>query len=528
MLSREYGVLAGAGGVKDMVRQLARSMARWNGRSVSVVLPCYGFMDPEALGFSQLVDPLAVTRPLEYEVDMDYVRQERREQIRVWTARQERVTLYLLDSARFREKLGVYTYTSADQQISSSQKQGQGHYDYFAMNVLLQKGALNLMLLLGAQPDIIHCHDAHTALVPAMIRENEGLRHLFRRTGTLVTIHNAGLGYHQEVADLDFARAVTGLPMKLIRESCLGSDFDPFLAAAPYAHFNTVSENYARELQESDDDRLTGMLGHLLLERGVRLAGIINGIDPGEYDPVTPAQSGICAAFDPVAAGTLTGKELCRQELINRCGAGNQISGVRQGGTLHCPQNWPLLTFVGRLSEQKGIDLLLLAMEELLARDSEFVFLLLGTGALAEEQEVLKLAADHPGRVCVLLGYDPILANQIYAAGDFFLIPSRYEPCGLTDFMAQLFGNLPVVHAVGGLVKVLDGETGLSYDGDGVPPLVNAVERALTLYRTKPGQIRTMQRRAVQLIRDRYSWRRVMQQYLKLYKKASPGQFIEN
>ncbi len=530
MLSREYGTLAGAGGVKDMVRQLARALARWPGRRVHVVLPCYGFMDPVALGFTQLADPLASGRPLEYEVDMDYVGQERREQMRVWSARQERVTIYLLDSKRFREKQGVYTYTLADQQSNPLQKQGQGHYDYLAMNVLLQKGGVALMLLLGARPDIIHCHDGHTALIPAMIRENEGLRHLFRQTGTLVTIHNGGLGYHQEVGDLDFARAVTALPAQLIKESCLGGDFDPFLAAAPYAEFNTVSENYARELQESDDDQQTGFLGHLLLEQGVRLAGITNGIDPSEYDPRTPEYSGIAAAFDPAAAGPLTGKLLCRRALLSRCGANasSPIPGVRQGGYLDCPETWPLLTFVGRLSEQKGVDLLLAALDGLLGQDGECAFLLLGTGGGVLEQAVLALAAAHPGRVCVLLGYDPILANQVYAAGDFFLIPSRYEPCGLTDFMAQLFANLPIVHAVGGLVKVVDGETGLSYGGDGHLVLLQALERALDLYRSKPGQLRAMQHQAVQLIQDKYTWQRVMQQYLKLYKKAYPRQFMEN
>ncbi len=526
MLSREYGTLAGAGGVKDMVRQLARSLARWSGRSVHVALPCYGFMNPEALGFSLLADPLDLARPLEYEVDMDYVHQERRERVRVWTARQERVTIYLLESPRFLEKQGVYTYTLADQQKNLVQRQGQGHYDYFAMNILLQKGALDLMLLLGVRPDIIHCHDGHTALVPAMIREHGGLRHFFRQTGTLVTIHNGGLGYHQEVNDLDFAQAVTGLPERVIIASCLGSDFDPFLAAAPYALFNTVSENYARELQETDDDRLTGMLGHLLLERGVRLAGITNGIDPGEYDPLAPEQSGLAAAFDPAAAGPLTGKQRCRRDLLRRCGVNARIPGIRQGGFLDCPGTWPLLTFVGRLSEQKGVDLLLSALAELLARDPAFAFLLLGTGGEAQEEAVLKLAEAYPGRVCVLLGYDPVLANQVYAAGDFFLIPSRYEPCGLTDFMAQLFGNLPIVHAVGGLVKVVNDETGLSYEGDGAEPLIHTLDRALALYRTKPEKVRVMQRRAVQVIRERYTWQRVMQHYLKLYKRASPGPFV--
>jgi starch synthase len=539
MLTREYGHLAGAGGVRDVVQQLTRALAGWYERSVSVVMPCYGFMDPSSLGFLPLADPLFPERELEYEVDLDYAHIERRETVRVWMARIDRVTLYLLEADRFTEKAAVYTYTAEEEAINPDHTAGEGHIDYFAMNILLQKGALDLMLLLGACPDIIHCHDGHTAVLPAMIREKNGLRHFFRGTGVVVTIHNAGKGYHQEVADLSFAHAITGLPWKVIMRNRLADCFDPLLAAAQYAVMNTVSEQYARELQESEDDLLTGWLGHTLLERGVILKGVTNGIDPAEFDPTEPGKSGIDAPFNPLASGALPGKRVCKEILLQELSGNRTVGGILPIGSLDFRTDLPLFTFIGRLNEQKGVDVLLAALRGLLQNEATpvtsgsqamgssravtaFQFLLLGTGGQDEELDLTSLAEkeENRGRVCILKGFNPALANRIYAAGDFFLIPSRYEPCGLTDFIAQLFGNLPIVHHVGGLVKVLDGETGFSYIPHTPAALSEAMQRAMALYQEYPARIRKMQRQAAKRIHERHTWQMVMKQYLQLYNEA--------
>ncbi|MBU0960317.1 MAG: glycogen/starch synthase [Proteobacteria bacterium] len=522
MVSREYGKLAGAGGIKDVVSQLAVTLARWSGRSVHVVLPRYGFMEPEELGFQLLPDPLYPEKELSFEVDLNYTNEERRERVRVWTASQGRVTLYLLGAERFREKQGVYTYTAKEEALHPWQKKGEGHLDYFAMNVLLQKGALDLMVLLGYRPDVIHCHDGHTAILPALLAEHPGLRHYFRNTGSVVTIHNGGKGYHQEVADLAFALASTGLPRQVIMKSRLDECFDPFLAGAATAVMNTVSENYARELQETGDDRLTGWLGHTLLERGVLLEGITNGIDPDEFSPVKHEKSGIAAAFDPLGLSSLAGKQICKRALLQLVTEGGKVAGVRRSGYLDSNLSTPLVTFIGRLSEQKGVNVLIGALKHLLAKEVDFRFLLLGTGSQQDEELLVRLAEkkENKGKICILRGFDPALANKIYAAGDFFLIPSQYEPCGLTDFMAQLFGNLPIVHYVGGLVKVVDGKTGFTYQEQSVSALCQAIGQALRLYSADPGAIRKMQRQAVQLILERYTWGAVSKEYLKLYKKA--------
>ena len=517
MVSREYEGLAGAGGVKDVCRQSAEAFAK-SGHQVHVVLPCYGFLDPGQKGFTR--------KSTAFAVDMPYVGVERREQLFVWEKEMAGVRLYLLDGERFREKNDVYTYTAADEKKNPFNRQGTGHFDYFATNVLLQKGTIDLIINSGSRPDIIHCHDGHTALLPAMIREIEGFRHYFRRTGCVVTIHNAGQGYHQEVDDLPFAQTISGLPQSVIYGNLLNGKFDPLLAAAAYAVLNTVSENYARELQETEQDSLTGWLGHKLLTRGVKLRGITNGINPADFDPRHPEKLGLAAAYDPWR-GDLKGKKICRSQLLETIGKavanpGLPNKNILQAGGLEDRPDQPLFCFVGRLTSQKGVDKLVDALESLMPLDDGFQVVILGTGTKDIENSLIRLTGlpGNKGRIAVLRGYDPVLANQVYAAGDFFLIPSQYEPCGLTDFIAQLFANLPVVHHTGGLVKVEDGVNGFAYADHSSAALMGAMQKAINTFRTDYKQIKAMQKKALAIIGERYTWDAVNRQYLDLYRQA--------
>jgi starch synthase len=183
----------------------------------------------------------------------------------------------------------------------------------------------------------------------------------------------------------------------------------------------------------------------------------------------------------------------------------------------------PLFTFIGRLTAQKGVDLLLQAVSLLMMKSStEFQLLILGSGDSVLEQQLQELVEEKRflGQLCFLKGYDPALALKIYAAGDFFLIPSLYEPCGLTDYIAQLFGNLPLVHHVGGLVKVIDKKTGFAYQEHSAEALAQTMLLALNIYHNKPEQLNTMQKAALQHIQIHYQWQHVMQEYLSLYQKA--------
>ncbi len=526
MLTREYGDLAGAGGVKDVTAQLSRAMAAWSGRKVNVVVPLYGFMNPSEHGFAIMMDPQQPEKELYFEVTMNYVSQERREGLRVWWAKIDRVNLYLLESPRFAEKGDVYTYTAEEETADPSKRQGEGHFDFFAMNMLLQKGALQLMLNLQEKPDIIHCHDGHTAVLPAIISETPWLKSYFRATSCLVTIHNAGVGYHQDVADLPFAHAMTELPWRVIMQSRLLGNFDPLVCAGLYAAVNTVSENYARELQESLGDEQTGWLGHHLGDLGVVLEGITNGVDPDEFSPLKGSSLGLAASFDPRKPGTLEGKEQCKRQLIETLSQHNAQSELVQHGYLEQGTDVPLFSFIGRLSEQKGIDILLGAMEKILDQFSDIQLVILGRGAAAIENSILSLVEEerNRGRVCFLSGYHTGFAFRVYSGGDFFLVPSRYEPCGLTDFIAQLFGNLPIVHHVGGLVKVINEKTGFSYVEHSPDALAEAIVRAIAAYENKT-LMQTMLKSAAELIDRKYTWKEVKNQYLQLYKKTMVNSF---
>ena len=511
MLTREYDSLAGAGGVKDVSRQLAEALTRLK-KSVTVIMPCYGFMNPEKLGFSK--------EGFSFEVEMNYAAEDRRELVTLWKRKMQGVTIYLVDADRYREKRSVYTYTMEDEAQNPHQTHGSSHFDYFAMNILLQKAALDLMVILDQKPDIIHCQDGHTAILPAMMREGTGYRHYFTNTGSIVTIHNAGHGHHQEVGDLPFARAICGLPYNLILNNLLNSSFNPFLAASTFAVLNTVSENYARELRETDDDILTGWLGHRLMARGIHLEGITNGFNPADYDTTKPKQLGLQAPFDP-AKGDLAGKDICRQKLIQVLKK-KRTKGINRHGTLDDSPGQPLFTLIGRLMAQKGVDILISALDALLQADKKFQVLILGSGTKDLEKRLIRLARkkENNGRICLLLGYDSLLANQIYAAGDFFLIPSRYEPCGLTDYIAQLAGNLPIVHYVGGLVKVEDGVTGFAFKDYSSDAFMAAMLRAIRVFRGSPEKIVDMQEAAAKRISEKYSWDKIVHRYLELYSRA--------
>lgn len=285
---------------------------------------------------------------------------------------------------------------------------------------------------------------------------------------------------------------------------------------------STVSENYARELQETDSDYLTGWLGHRLKDNGVVVAGVTNGIDPGVFDTRDSERLCIVDSYDiRDTSDDLEGKTACKHELIRILSEKPSDSDDQRVGYLTDTMTWPLYTFIGRLSDQKGIDIFIEAMNLFLAEVPEAQFVCLGNGGQKEEAALARAAVsvENRGRVCFLQGFNSDLANQVYAAGDFFVIPSRYEPCGLTDYIAQLFGNLPIVHHVGGLVKVVDGETGFGYQGNSPENLLETMHRALQAYGDKR-LMRKMQKNAVDRIDCFYTWNQVMKNYIVLYKSA--------
>jgi starch synthase len=546
MISRELDGVAGVGGVKDVTRQLLAAIARRNMRA-TLVMPLYSRTDRRR---HQIVDT-----GIELAIPVDYVFEKRVTRARIHRAEVTGSTVYFVDALCYAQKEGIYTYTLDEaSRANKSELAGSGYFDYFEMNITLQKAALELIQHLGARPDVIHGQDAHTAFIPAMMRTIPRYRNYFAKTGVGITIHNAGHGYNQEVFDIGFAQAITELPWEVISEGLHHGGVYPFIIGGTYAGFiNAVSENYAREIMEipSEDER-TGGMGTAFRQRGIQLTGVTNGIDPSEYDPTDPVKMGIAAAYDP-AAGDLTGKAECRRALIAEINQ-RQPSGRQIFGHLDDTPGRPLITMIARLTLQKGIDRFIDAVSQLLGgtsysqphrspsskgthpqkqpadgagkSDPELLFLVLGAGDRRYEQELKQLAQDlrFEGRIAVALGYSPPLANRIYAAGDFFVNPAEFEPCGLTDYMAQLMGSVPVVHFVGGLVKVQDGVTGYGYYPHTAQALAQTLRRASATFRQNPDEHRRIIQQAVQTIHERYTWDKVLEQgYLPLYEQAMQG-----
>jgi starch synthase len=507
-VTREYAGIAEAGGVKDVVRGLAEALAR-TGASPTVVLPLYGFLPLELRG-----SPTAASFSLSLP-DQDRGRRFFAEEVNVRVAALAGVRMLLVEAERFASARDVYAHTEQDEQENRWRTRGTGHWDFHQKNLLLQRAALEAALALGEAPDVFHCHDGHTAFLPAILREDPRYSPGLSSCAALVTIHNAGMGYHQEVWDPEFAYLLTGLSRQVLGKALLNGAADPLLLAGYYATLVTVSEQYARDLLSEQVAETSGGLGKALRERCIPLTGITNGIDPSPYDPRT-SNGSVPFTFDP-STGDLAGKQRCRQEL-----------GERLGGRSALDSPGPLYAFVGRLTAQKGIDILVRAMPTLVRGDPSRRFVILGRGdqELESRLALLEEESSARGRFRFMPRYDPALAALIYGASDFFMIPSAFEPCGLTDFIAQLLGSIPVVHRVGGLHKVREGETGFSYDEHTPAALAAAVDRTTRFFHEEPAMLERIRRLAFAEIFSLHTWDRVLaDSYRPLYESlaASPA-----
>jgi starch synthase len=503
-VAREYAGIAEAGGVKDMVRGLAEAQAR-SGIDVTVVLPLYGFARERLVSGSHPVASFSVPLP-----DLETWSRREDEPVTVREAPAGQVRLLLVDSPRFAAKRDVYTWTAEDERENQHKRKGTGHWDVHHLNLLLQRGALEAAVALGEPPAVFHCHDGHAAFLPAIAREDEGIAPRLRASGMVVTLHNAGTGYHQEIWDPRVAGLLTGLDEAVIAKGLLNGTADPFLLSSLYARINTVSEDYAAELIAERESELAGGLGRAYRERGVPLIGITNGVDGDAWDPRHPERTGLPSGFDP-GEGDLEGKRRCRQTLVARRGPRAALEHPDQ----------PLFAFVGRLTAQKGVDVLQASIR-MLARDGDCPpFVVLGTGETAAEGSLHALERDLGGRFAFVAAWDPSLADLIYAAADYLVLPSVYEPCGLADFHGQVVGAVPLVHAVGGLRKVRDGETGFAYGNQDPSTLAAAMRRCVRIHREEPAKLDAIRRRAFREIFERHTWERVHREgYLPLYRAA--------
>jgi starch synthase len=351
---------------------------------------------------------------------------------------------------------------------------------------------------LGWKTDMVHCNDWQTGLVPALLSE------YWNRPATLFTIHN--LSYQGVFPEETFTRLQ--LPSDLWSPTGLEFHDDLSFIKGGLAFsdwITTVSPTYADEIRTPEFGYgLEGLIKH----RSDRLAGILNGIDYQEWDPSTDPN--IHQHYD---AATFELKKLNKLQLQQEMGLAEDEEAL-------------LFGHIGRTVPQKGIDLILEILPILMEKD-KVQLVILGAGDSELEQALREEIAYHPRKCALHIGYDEQLAHRIEAGCDAFLMPSRYEPCGLNQLYSLRYGTVPVVHRTGGLAdtvvdvqprSVLDGSaTGFVFDRPEGFSLLEAVERTIEYYQ-RPGVY--WNKLAIRGMQQDFSWRTSAQHYLDLYRKA--------
>ncbi len=349
-------------------------------------------------------------------------------------------------------------------------------------------------------PDVIHCNDWQTGLIPPYLDAFYSSHPTWSETARVFTIHN--LAYQG-----DFDRGIlqlAGLPERFFTYDRLEfygkmSFMKGGLVFSQLA--NTVSETYAKEIQTPEYGwNLEGLLQYL--DGQGRLTGIVNGIDFAEYDPATDPR--IPAKF---SADDVSGKAMCKKALQKECG-------------LPASARAAVIGIISRLADQKGFDLIEASATRLL--DLPIQLVILGTGAKHYEMRFQELVKQYPAKVKAAIGFDADLAQRIYAGCDMFLMPSRFEPCGLGQLMSLRYGTIPIVRATGGLADTIEDfdasgkGTGFVFQEYSAEALFSAVDRAVKAFQDKDSW-RALVDRAM---RADFSWGNSARHYIDLYHRA--------
>jgi starch synthase len=377
----------------------------------------------------------------------------------------------------------------------------EGYSDNMQRFIFFMKAGLEVVRRLGHPPDVIHCHDWQTALVPGLLRTNLIRDPFFSRVGTLFTIHNLAYqgNYPKESlywAGIDYSHFFPNSPFEFwgrVNFMKVGIEFADL--------FNTVSANYAREIQSGPE------FGHglegVIRRRKDDLWGIVNGIDYAEWDPARDP-----LIPEPFSTENLRGKKACKAAVLGAFG----LRPLRD--------RTPLVGIVSRLAEQKGFDLLADSIEEIAGLDLQIV--VLGQGQQKYHDLFLHMAGRYPEKIGIRLDFDNALSHLVIAGSDMVLMPSRYEPCGLNQLYSLRYGTVPVVRAVGGLVDTVenydfaqDTGTGFSFKNYASHELIIALMRALLVY-AEPERWGALMLRGM---RQDWSWERSARKYLELYRR---------
>ena len=392
--------------------------------------------------------------------------------------------IYFVDQAAYFDRAGIY-------------QEGQFSYaDNAERYIFFSKCVVNLARYLAWKADVVHLHDWQVGLVPALIRHEHTSAGWGKPPATCVTIHNLA---YQGIFPAE-AYALTNLPKHFFHTE--GAEYFGMLnclkAGIAFADvITTVSPRYAREITTEE---LGCGLDGVLRRRREHLVGILNGVDYQEWNP---AKDSYLSA--PFSQSKLTGKK-------------KNKAALQQSVALPVAEKIPLYGTISRLAEQKGVDLQLAALAEMLNADIQFV--LLGSGSAEYELGYRELARRFPGKIAVQLGYNEALAHQIEAGCDFFLMPSRFEPCGLNQMYSLRYGTIPIVRATGGLddsvidyAEQTDEANGIKFYEYTSRALAKAIRKSLAIYQ-QPDLLRQYRRNAM---KADFSWHRTVEEYLTVY-----------
>jgi starch synthase len=463
MVASEATPFAKTGGLADVLGALPAALQA-RGERTAVVVPGYRlnqYPEPPRIAYRSLWIPIGTG----YLAD-------------IYQATEREVTFYFVDCPALFDRDGIY---------------GSGGKDYpdnYLRFAVLSMAALGVARHLF-RPQIIHLHDWQAALAPVYLREHFANDPTFSGVKTLFTIHNLG---YQGIFGPE-AVAALGLDSRLFNPSQLEffGKFNLLKGGVAFSDaISTVSKGYAREIQTPEYG--FGLDG-FLRDHGP-IYGIVNGVDYVEWNP----------EHDPhivhnYSVDDLSGKRECKWALLEELGLA--VGDLTQ----------PLIGVVSRFAAQKGFDLIADAASRLMEEDLHLV--VLGSGDTQYESMFQALAETYPDRVAVRIGYDNALSHRIEAGADMFLMPSRYEPCGLSQIYSLRYGTVPVVRATGGLDDTIDEDTGFKfrdYTGDA---LLEALDSALNAFRDRDGWLRMMRRG----MRKDFSWSAGAVEYMALYRR---------
>ena len=473
LASSEVFPFSKTGGLADMVAALARALAN-EGHEARVVTPLY----------RGIREKFPAMRKVDWYFDLPMGLQH--VQAELWELDLERgLKIYFIDHPGYFDRAGIY------QEDHFSYADNAERYIFFS------KCVVHLARYLPWRAAVVHGHDWQAGLIPALIfqQKNDGWKNA---PATCLTIHNLA---YQGVFPAE-AFVLTNLSEDFFHTE--GAEFFGLLnclkAGIAFADFiTTVSPRYAREI--TTEEFGCGLDG-LLRRRQKHLAGILNGVDYSEWNTTKNSY-----LIKPYSAGRMAGKKINKHKLQKLLG-------------LPADESVPLFGTISRLAEQKGVDIQLGALAEMLNTKMQFV--LLGSGSPEFERGYRDLARHFPAKIAVRFGYDESLAHRIEAGCDFFLMPSRFEPCGLNQMYSLRYGTIPIVRATGGLDdSVIDWTqnpktaTGIKFSEYTSRAFAKAIRKALVLY-GQPKLLAVCRRNAMQAD---FSWERTVHDYLAVYQR---------